>query len=322
MPTKLDTAMKKHIIYIILEEKRPFSYLDFLRFEVEGEEYQMDHGTFRNKISILKKSGEVEIEYKTHITFYTLKGHKFTREVITPYHTGGNTYGNNNNNNSSNGNHTRNDYLYKIILNLPLDKNSIHDIRLNFTVKGLWSILSQLCEYDPNFYINTSNHGISIPTWKENNLLTRVTVHKTDKVSVIIGCSLVPINLDVWGICRLVEMLTRIEERLYYIIKDFQKSNRENLQLTNTILIPHHTSWIVTMWHFGADSMTQATGEKFSITVRDGLNILYRVYTKKQYWQTTRRNNSRSDIRIRIEKQEYPASSLQDAINEKLSVNT
>ena len=39
--SELDCAMMKHISYIVHEEHRPFSYRDFLRFEVDGKEYEM-----------------------------------------------------------------------------------------------------------------------------------------------------------------------------------------------------------------------------------------------------------------------------------------
>ena len=59
--TELDDAMYEHMTYIVLVERRPFSFKDFLRFEVNGKEYKMEHGTFRNKISKLNKNGEVEL---------------------------------------------------------------------------------------------------------------------------------------------------------------------------------------------------------------------------------------------------------------------
>ena len=74
--------------YIVLVEKRPFSFKDFLRFEVNGKEYKMEHGTFRNKISKLNKNGTVELLYNSHIAFYTLKGDKSGKFAITHDHTG------------------------------------------------------------------------------------------------------------------------------------------------------------------------------------------------------------------------------------------
>ncbi len=64
--SKLDEAMQEHIAFIVLSLNRPFSYLDFTKFEVNGQIYTMKHGTFRNKITKLMKKGEVEV-YRHHI---------------------------------------------------------------------------------------------------------------------------------------------------------------------------------------------------------------------------------------------------------------
>jgi hypothetical protein len=113
-------------------------------------------------------------------------------------------------------------------------------------------------------------------------------------------------------------MIKNIQEKGYYDDnKNNDSLNSENTITSNacaaaTITIPHYITWIVTMWHFGADSRLQCTGEKFSITVKDGRNVLFRVYTKQR---------ERNDTRIRIERQEYPRKSIIDAINEKLNKN-
>ena len=83
--SKLDEAMQEHMAFIVFHEKRPFSYKDFLKFEVDGEIYGMKHGTFRNKITKLRKKGEVEGCIVHLQAFYTLKGHKFGKPV-TPDH--------------------------------------------------------------------------------------------------------------------------------------------------------------------------------------------------------------------------------------------
>ena len=72
--TELEVVMKKHMEFIITNEHRPVSFLDFMHFEVEGREYTMTHGTFRNKLSKLRKQGIVELAYNSGIAFYTLKG--------------------------------------------------------------------------------------------------------------------------------------------------------------------------------------------------------------------------------------------------------
>jgi hypothetical protein len=168
--------------------------------------------------------------------------------------------------------------------------------------------------------MNIHNKDILFSTCKLNGILIRVTVHKTDTVSIIVACSLRPIPINYDGISKFTEMLTRMEERISSRIKNIEKvddKNNDYLSSENTtttaINIPHYNTWIVTMWHFGADSRLQCTGDKFSITFKDGKDALLRVYTK---------HRERKDIRIRIERQEYPRNSIIDAINEKLNKNS
>lgn len=145
-------------------------------------------------------------------------------------------------------------------------------------------------------------------------------MHRTDTVSIIVKCTLRPIPITSDGISKFTEMLTRTEERISNIIKKIQDNNKnndysnsENTTSAATINIPHSNTWIVTMWHFGADSRLQCTAQKFSITVKEGRNVLYRVYTKQR---------ERNDTRIRIERQECLKKSIIDAINEKLDKNS
>ena len=63
------------------------------------------------------------------------------------------------------------------------------------------------------------------------------------------------------------------------------------------------------MWHFGVDSITEYTGDKFSVTWELGQNALIRAYSKDMKEQ---------DRTIRLERQEYPNKSFGDAIEEKL----
>jgi hypothetical protein len=326
--------MYEHMAYIVLVEKRPFSFKDFLNFEVNGKEYKMEHGTFRNKISKLNRNGTVELVYNSHIAFYTLKGYKSGKFPITHDHTGGtisyNSSGrssiSNNDISITNHNHkSGNGYLYDSIMSLPLEHNSIHDIRLNFKAKGIWSMLYNHYNNKSNLELsmNKYNKDILFSTWKLNDILIRVTVHKTDTVSIIVACTLRPISINFNGISKFTEMLTRTEERITNTIKNIEEKdddnknngspNSENTITSATTNIPHYNTWIVTMWHFGADSRLQCTGEKFSITVKDGRNVLFRVYTKQR---------ERKDTRIRIERQEYPRKSIIDAINEKLERNS
>ncbi len=68
-------------------------------------------------------------------------------------------------------------------------------------------------------------------------------------------------------------------------------------------------TWIVSMWHFGQDSLTEYTGERFEISWGDGLR-LFRIYSKEHH--------QNKKMRIRKETQEYPKTPLKDAFMDKL----
>jgi hypothetical protein len=187
-----------------------------------------------------------------------------------------------------------------MLQDLPFDKQSIHDIRLRFKVPDIWNVFSM----NPKFNSNAKSQDIVVPTWNKNKSLVRTLIHKTDTVSVIISCSLQPIPLDANGIIYFFNLLTRVEEKLQTL-------------LDNSILIaldqkcdtiPQYGKWIITMWHFGRDSLSQYSGEKFSVTVENAQRILTRIYAK----------DLNGKNRIRIERQEYPRKTVLEAVNEKL----
>ena len=98
--------------------------------------------------------------------------------------------------------------------------------------------------------------------------------------------------------------MTSVEERLSNLLQESSPSTATGLH------VPDHMGWIATMWHFGVDSVTEYTGERFSCTWEVGQNALCRAYTKDF-------RNGR--IHIRLERQEYPRRSLAYAIEEKLN---
>lgn len=263
--------------YIVFSEHRNFSYFDFLHFDVDGKEHGIKHGTFRNKILNLKRDDKIELDYKSNVAFYTLKGHKFGK-VITPYHTV-----------------VKSDPIYKMFRNLPLDKQCIHDIRLKFKIPGIWRKLSN----HESFNKTKRNHDIVIPAWTRDNTIIKSFIHKNDTVSLILGCTLLPIPLDHNGTIRFLTLLVRVEERLQNILDNASMTNSE---LTRSV--PEFKKWIITMWHFGRDSINEYTGEKFSTTIENAQHILTRIYSKEF--------NGR--IKIRFERQEYPHKSVEEII--------
>ena len=76
--------------------------------------------------------------------------------------------------------------------------------------------------------------------------------------------------------------------------------------------IPRYSEWIVTMWHFGADASVEYSGDKFSVAWEIAENVLVRAYSKLMADNRTR---------IRLERQEYPSTTLADAIEQKINGN-
>ena len=149
-----------------------------------------------------------------------------------------------------------------------------------------------------------------------DDLIIRVAIHRTDIVSIVIGCSLDPVLLDVNGIIRLTSALSSIRERLSEIVEDrigAREFENENL-LSNVYrragIIPHYSQWIVTMWHFGADASIEYSGDRFSASWETTENAILRAYSKAMKDGRTR---------IRLERQEYPKVTLADIIEQKLS---
>ena len=136
-----------------------------------------------------------------------------------------------------------------------------------------------------------------------------MTAHRTNTLTVIIGCSYRPFPFDFLGITDLVELLTRVEVRLANLLSTISQSN-ENISNNSTTLIPSYKNWIVTMWHIGRDGKITYSGETFSIKWEIAKNTIIQIYSK-QY-----RNGKR---RIRMERQEYPNKKMLNLIEEKLS---
>lgn len=78
-------AMRKQIRRIVVLEERPFSFIDLENFEVNGTRFELKHGTIRNYLSKLTKSGEIEFAYNSGVAFYTLPGKKFTKDVTADH---------------------------------------------------------------------------------------------------------------------------------------------------------------------------------------------------------------------------------------------
>jgi hypothetical protein len=308
--SELDNALWKRISQIVQTENRPFSYVDFVpSFIVDGQNYTIAYGTFRNKMSKMLKAEKVEVVYSSPQAFYTLKGVK-SETAMTGDHTGVSVsvlpsppplHS------QLQRHRLANDPVYRIIQNLPFSQRTLHDIHLRFEVQGIWSIISS--QYEPNPMSKDIQLRPPWP-WKIRDFDIKVTVHSTDTVGVDIGCSYRPVVVDVSGVIRLSNALCTVQERLSNIISYGSGSVAD---ASTICIIPDHMSWTVTLWHFGMDALCTYAGDKFYVSWEIAQHALVTVYSKD--WTDGK-------SRIRIEKQEYPKKSLAEALEEKLNANT
>lgn len=233
--------------------------------------------------------GLIERVNTSGIAFYTLKGVPF-KKSMTDDHMGVSI------------NHS----FYHMIKDLPLEKNFIHNIRLRFGVKDLdlWKILS----INSSFKINPFSKDIKLASWQiEKDIFIGITLHRTNTVSINIGCSSKPFPLDFQGILDLSNILTRIEERISNLVqvilypKDLSNKENNNLEY----LVPSHKEWEVTMWHFGADSRVEYSGKKFAIKWDIAEKTFVQLYSK---------DFKDKKSRIRLERQESPNKRLLEVI--------
>ena len=275
--SSLDDAMQERMAYIVFHENRPFSYSDFLDI--------MKHKTFRNKILELKKKEIVELDYNSGIAFYTLKGYR-RGKAGTRHHTGVTI--------------SHKDPVYQMIKNLPMDKQSIHDIRLKFEAPNIYETFSVNTPFDKD----DINKDIRLPYWNTNNAIMQVRIHKTNTVSVIVACAREPFPLDYNGIIRFFTTLATTEGLLIGLTL---KVNHDKFNHS----IQHYGNWIITMWHFGRDALVTYKGKKYEITVENAQHMITRIYPK----------DFGKCRKIRLERQEYPKKTVFDAIDEKLNYN-
>ena len=258
--SKLEDAMLKHIHYIVNNEYRPFSFMDLLRFEVDGLSYNPKMGTIRNKLSKFSQEGKIELCYIDTIAFYSLPGKKFGKDKLMTDNT--TDIINYNNNKHELYKAIRKHPLYNIIKDIVFGKKRLHDIHLSFQSKGLWNYLSGIDYYKKR---TNSKKAISFGYYPiERYLSIQVIVQHTDTVNVIVGCSNNPIVCDFDGIMRLSEALTRIEERLSAVVNDPNNKTFNAEYNPSEIKIPNKDDWIITLWHLIEILMKNILGKNFN----------------------------------------------------------
>ena len=274
--SRLVDAVIRKLEYINRVEYRPASYDDLKFIEIEGKLCEIDYGTLRNIISVLKKEGRIERYYNSKVSFFVLKGVKFGRhrakqEMID---------------NSAS-------QLSKTIQQLPKNNRGLHDIHTSFQVQDFWTILSE----SKRFKVNGHNKGILLPHFNIDGLKITAIIYHTDTVTVTVACSKNPVSTsidDVNGVIRLATELAKTQERMQRIVDECGQSLPGGYE---NILIPDSDTWIIKMWHFAVDSPNYRE-ENICMTWKDAQGVLLREYNKKK------------EGKLRKERQEYPNTSL------------
>jgi hypothetical protein len=109
----------------------------------------------------------------------------------------------------------------------------------------------------------------------------------------MVACSDNSLSLDMLDLVKLTMGIARVEERLQMVMMGFGSSaviggdakaraKGNNPSLLSQAQLPNHMSWIVTMWHFGIDSLNGYSGEMFGIPWSEGCSysVLIQEYKK------------------------------------------
>ena len=124
---ELQDAMYEQMAYLNFSEGEPFSYLNFMPFEVDGRQYCPKYGTIRNILCNFRKEGKIKKYGKSRPACYQLTETDLGKKSMTHTHTGGMPTV-----------ISHNDPIYSKLKNLPMDKQSIHDIRARLTVPNIY----------------------------------------------------------------------------------------------------------------------------------------------------------------------------------------
>lgn len=232
--------VEKHILdagYRINSEGSPFSFLDFKGYA---------HGTVRNALSSLARSGYIYLVYRSTIAFYAVRGSGIDHqslEKITPNPMGGHPL------------------LFEC---LPLDDDAVHDLRLCLSVPSFYESLLSV-----GWTPSESNGDIALRTLDfPKGRVVKVRAHRTGHVTVIVGCSPQPFKVSE-GLSDLLLSLDQLRDKL------------EHEYLHEPVRVPPIGSWKVVQWHHGVDGTKEFSGPAFNFTYEDWSGHLVRFYAKR-----------------------------------------
>jgi len=176
---ELDDVMKEHMAYLVFNEHKPFSYKDFMYFEVNGKSYTADYGTFRNKISKMRQNGEVEIHVKSNPCFYTLKGYRFDNgKVMTDNHMEVNNI---------TTQKIIHHPLYHILESTVFGERAVHNLHSCFNTMGIYTYLSS--NHNIKRELIKNSKGLSFQYFDIDTFTIIITIYPNSTCTIVIGCS-------------------------------------------------------------------------------------------------------------------------------------
>lgn len=270
---------------------RPFTTKDFVPcFEVGAERHNLSQGMYRKMIYHLRKKGLVEVEFHDYpMAYYTLTGIHHGRQIPS-IHRGG----------LSNKPRT----LASLIEGIEFSELAVHDIRLKFSAPNLYSTIR-------NYHVQESHsRDIVLVDMKQEDYSVKVRVHATDTVTVFVGCSNNPMEASIGGLLRMNEAIVRTEERIANEVGRVMENAGMELP---SVTIPPMSSWIVTHWHIGMDSVHEFSGDAINVSWEVASKVYMQVYKKKEIGG-----------RIRIERKGHVAktfyAAMEDLLNKQMVV--
>ena len=107
--------------------------------------------------------------------------------------------------------------LLRILKNLPLGEQCIHDIHLEFSAPGLYSTLKNSEQIER--IVPRCNDLMLRPIGISENRVAKISVHQTDTVSIVLGCTLDPYPINEDGIFQFHTSLGIIQGSLSTLLK-------------------------------------------------------------------------------------------------------
>ena len=312
LSSELVQAMLDHMGTIVYGDSRPFSFKDFETFTHESKQFTTKHGHIRDIFSALKKAGKIVSCYRSGPAFYTLPGQSFTRQPETVGGYGGVAAKDlKENAKTSSRKYRQAPNSDPIVVNelkrLQFDQRALHDIRFMFNWQGAWLILSKSTEVK----LDPTNKELKLKPFRAKNDGTeiRITIHKTDNISVYLACSFAPVVYDYAGVDRLTTLLTRCEVYLENAVKEAAKAAGQEIEPE----APDHLTWICKHYHLGRDSLQEYVSDRFAVSYENMRDSLLRVYVKEFPDHITK---------LRVERLESPNKPVVDILNMMLDSTT